>query len=253
VRRLLFCLALVASVGVACQRVTGETLIFEDNLHALTGQTSTAVTVGGFVGSLNAGPPGATFNENDRAGLGIDNRPVAGSTADTGINRGATKFNIIGGSGPLAGSAEFITFSFNRSGVLQDLLFDGLKDESLEFFELLLPSGVKRTIFDSQTLAKLTDQGFDLADLQVMNPVLCQDEEDDLYDLNYRFAAGEVFTLTYGEVDFNSLLPGYVPVVDQVPNGARLQGLAVIPEPTTTMLAMASLMIVGARSSSVNR
>jgi hypothetical protein len=252
-RRLFLSFVFVAGVSVVSQRVTGETLVFEDNLHALTGQTSATVAVGSFAGTFTAGPAGARLNENDDAGLGIDNRLVAGSTADTGINRGATKFNIIGGSGPLAGSAEFITFSFDRSGVLQDLLFDGLKDESLEFFELLLPSGAKRTIFDSQTLAKLTDQGFNLADLQVVNPVLCQDEEDDLYDLNYRFAAGEIFTLTYGEVDFNSLLSGYVPVVDQVPNGARLQGLAVIPEPTTAMLAMVALMIVGARSSRVKR
>jgi hypothetical protein len=252
-RRLLFCLALVASVGMACQRVTAETLIFEDNLHALTGQTSAAVTVGGFVGSFTAGPPGATFNENDRAGLGIDNRPVAGSTADTGANRWATKFNIIGGSGPLAGTAEFISFSFDKSGVLQHLFFDGLKDESLEFFELLLPNGKKRTIFDSQTQAKLTDQGFDLADLQGPNPILCQDEEDDLYDLNYLFAAGEVFTLTYGEVDFNSILPGYVPVVDQAANGARFQGLAVIPEPTTTMLVAAAMVLASTRRLRVKR
>jgi hypothetical protein len=243
-RRLLYCCALVAGVSVYSSKAAAETLVFEDNLHAMTNQTSATVAVGGFDGTFTAGPAGARLNENDDAGLGIDNRAVAGSTADTGANRGATKFNIIGGSGPLAGSAEFITFSFDKPGVLQDLFFDGLKDESLEFFELLLPNGNKLTIFDSQTLAKLTDQGFDLADLQVTNPILCQDEEDDLYDLNYRFAAGEVFKLTYGEVDFNSILPGYVPVVDQVPNGARLQGLAVIPEPTSVMLATASLVMV---------
>jgi hypothetical protein len=252
-RRLLLCFVFVAGVSVVCPRVTGETLIFEDNLHGLTNQTSATVAVGSFAGTFTAGPAGARLNENDDAGLGIDNRLVAGATADTGANRGATKFNIIGGSGPLADSAEFITFSFDRSGVLQDLLFDGLKDESLEFFELLLPSGAKRTIFDSQTLAKLTDQGFDLADLQVMNPILCQDEEDDLYDLNYRFAAGEIFKLTYGEVDFNSLLPGYVPVVDQVPNGARLQGLAVIPEPTATMLVAAVMVLASTRRLRVKR
>jgi hypothetical protein len=251
--RRLFCLALVASVGVACQRVSGETLIFEDNLHALTGQTSAAVAVGSYSGTFTAGPAGARLNENDDAGLGNDNRLVAGATADTGINRGATKFNIIGGSGPLAGSAEFITFSFDKPGVLQHLFFDGLKDESLEFFELLLPNGNKRTIFDSQTQAKLTDQGFDLADLQVPNPILCQDEEDDLYDLNYRFAAGEVFKLTYGEVDFNSILPGYVPVVDQVANGARFQGLAVIPEPTTTVLVAAVMVLASTRRLHVKR
>jgi hypothetical protein len=252
-RRLLFCLALVASVGMACQGVIAETLVFEDNLHALTGQTSATVAAGSFAGTFTAGPAGARLNENDDAGLGIDNRLVAGSTADTGINRGATKFNIIGGSGPLAGSAEFITFSFDKPGVLQHLLFDGLKDESLEFFGLLLPSGATLTIFDSQTLSKLTDQGFDLADLQVTNPVLCQDEEDDLYDLNYRFAAGEVFTLTYGEVDFNAILPGYVPVVDQVPNGARLQGMAVIPEPTATMLVAAAMVLASTRRLVANR
>lgn len=252
-RRLLFCLVLAVSVSFEFQPAAAETLIFEDNLHALTGQTSAVVTVGNFVGNLTAGPAGVTFNENDDSGLGIDNRAVAGSTADTGVNRGATKFNIIGGSGPLAGSAEFMTFSFNKSGVLQHLFFDGLKDESLEFFELLLPNGGKRTIFDSQTQAKLIDQGFDLADLQVTNPVLCQDEEDDLYDLNYRFAAGEMFKLTYGEVDFNTILPGYVPVVDQVPNGARLQGFAVIPEPTTAMLFTAAILIAGARRSIASR
>jgi hypothetical protein len=86
-----------------------------------------------------------------------------------------------------------------------------------------------------------------------MNPILCQDEEDDLYDLNYRFAAGEIFKLTYGEVDFNSLLPGYVPVVDQVPNGARLQGLAVIPEPTATMLVAAVMVLASTRRLRVKR
>jgi hypothetical protein len=252
-RRFLFCCALVAGISGIFSTATAETLVFEDNLHGLTNQSSATVAVGVISAAFTAGPTGARLSENDDAGLGIDNRPVAGSTADTGINRGATKFNIIGGSGPLTGSAEFITFSFDKPGVLKHLLFDGLKDESLEFFELLLPSGKKLTIFDSQTQDKLIDQGFDLADMQVTNPVLCQDEEDDLYDLNYRFAAGEVFTLTYGEVDFNTILPGYVPVVDQVPNGARFQGLSVVPEPSSILIVTMGVLAASFRRVSVHR
>jgi hypothetical protein len=232
-----------------------HSIVFADNTHGLTGQASAIIAAGPFVGSLTAGPAGALLNENDDQGLGVDNRPAAGSLADSGATRGVTKLNIIGGSGPLAGSGEYVTFTFDRAGVLKHLFFDGLKDETLEYFKLTLPGGDVMTVFDSQTQAKLNDQGFDLLDLQVTNPVLCQDEEDDLYDLNFRFQAGEVFTITYGEVAYASVLPTYVPVVLELPNGSRFQGFDVVPEPSTLLLvcsAAGAWILRGGRERSDN-
>jgi hypothetical protein len=223
-------------LAVLCSQLHAHSLILADNAHAITGQTSANLAVGPFLGTLTAGPSGAVLNESNNHGLGVDNRPAAGSTADSGGTRGVTKLNIIGGSGPFAGTGEFVTLSFNRAGVLKHLFFDGLKDETLEYFQLTLPNGDVKTILDSQTQAKLNDQGLDLNDLQVTNPVMCQDEEDDLYDLNYAFQAGDVFTITYGEVDYATHLLIYVPVVLDLPNGSRFQGFEVVPEPSTLLL-----------------
>ena len=238
------CVILIVAFGLAiCGQVLANTVVLEDNLHGLTGLTAGQVSTGPFTATIAAGPSGAVLNENDSQGLGVDNRLAAGATADSGSNRGTTKLNIIGGSGAVAGSGEFVTLSFDRPGVLQHLLFDGVKDESLEYFQLILPNSEVLTIFDSQTHAKLNDQGFDLSDLQVTNPILCQDEEDNLYDLNYRFQAGDVFMIAYGEVDFGTQLPGYVPVVDQEPNGARFQGFSVVPEPSSW--AISAMLLTG--------
>jgi hypothetical protein len=43
-----------------------------------------------------------------------------------------------------------------------------------------------------------------------------------------------------------------VPVVDQVPNGARFQGLAVVPEPTAMMLVATASMIASIRRLNAN-
>ncbi len=225
-----------------CSQATAATVILGNNVHGLTGLTTGTIAADLFTATIAAGPLGALLNETNDQGLGIDNRLAAGATADSGSTRGITKINIIGGSGPLAGTAEFVTLSFDRPGVLQHLLFDGVKDETLEFFAITLPNGQVLSVFDSQAQEKLNDQNFDLADLQVANPILCPDEEDDLYDLNYRFEAGAVFKITYGEVDYGTLLPGYVPVVNDLPNGSRFQGFSVVPEPSALVLGATFLM-----------
>src|SRR5262245_30244652 len=137
----------VCLIAVQFNQLHAHSIVLADNAHAITGQTSANLAAGAFVGTLTAGPSGAVLNESNNQGLGVDNRPAAGSLADSGGTRGITKLNIIGGSGPLAGTGEFVTLSFNRSGMLKHLFFDGVKDETLEYFKLTLPNGNVKTIF----------------------------------------------------------------------------------------------------------
>lgn len=173
--------------------------------------------------------------------MGIDTSQLAGVT-DGGSAGDTTKFNSIDGTNPVSGSGEALTFSFDHAGVLKTLLFDGVKDETLEYVSLTLPNGTQLTIFDSQTEYRLNLQGFHLTDLQVPNPVQAQTEDDDLTGINFSFLAGEVFTLTYGEGDYDDV-PGYstfpnIPEAPNIPgNGALLQGVVVaVPEPCSALL-----------------
>jgi hypothetical protein len=180
------------------------------------------------------------LNENAGTTIGIDSRAVAGAL-DVGDRFGTDKINVLGGTGAAAGTSETITFSFNRGGVLDALLFDGVKDETLEYFRLQSPGGGVLLLFDFEAEFRPVQQGFSLAAV-VSEPVqLFDDAGDDAMGLGIPFAAGAQFVLSYGELPFP---PRYVPKTpDQPPNGARWQGLIVVeaPEPSAVWLVWAAL------------
>ncbi len=218
---------------------------FGSDANGLAGLAdATIIEQGGFALNLQAGPTGAVFNESDSDGLGINTRGIA-DVDDGGGGGDPDKFNIIDGTAAVSGQGEFVVFSFEQAGVVESLLFDGLKDETLEYFSIEFPNAMVVTVFDSQVEQRLTDQGFQLSDLGVPNPTLAPNEEDDFEVVEYAFEAGQEFKLTYGEVDFTNVLPGYVPVAGGVGNGARFQGIVVraIPEPSTAVLALAATLL----------
>jgi hypothetical protein len=186
--------------------------------------------------SFSVGPGQATI-DTDAGRLGVDSRLNAGVT-DAFPNR----LNLLGGA--FAGLGESLSFSFNRAGILDKLYFDGMKDETLEYFTLRLSNGSERTIFDFEAEYRLNFQGFGRQDLGVPNFSLADDANDDITGLGIAFAAGQFFTLTYGQIDYAHLLPGYLPKNDagvatgDVANGARFEGLSVtlVPEPSALAL-----------------
>lgn len=237
-RKILGC-ACVATLMCASHTMAGS-FIFSSNANGLTGAGSGVLTDGGLTLNIDAGMPGAVFDESDSDGMGLNSAGVAGVTDDSD-----SKFNILGGSA--AGVGESITFSFDQPGVLNTLLFDGLKDETLENFALELPNGTVLTLFDFEVEYRLNLQGFNLSDMGVPNPTQAIDSSDDIIGLNIPFAAGEVFTLTYGEVDYNgAVLPGYYPADDNLvptgdtPNGSRFEGIVatLVPEPGTLLIGL---------------
>lgn len=240
---------LVPVLSLVVSSAMAESFIFGGNANGLAGQESASLTDVGFQLSLQAGPAGAVFNESDSDGMGIDSRGIEGVT-DGGSVGDPDKFNIIDGTAPVSGQGEFVTFSFDTPGVIETLLFDGLKDETLEYFTLEFPDASVVTFFDAQAELRLTDQGFQLSDLGVPNPTLASDDEDDFPMVEYAFAAGEQFKVTYGQIDFASVLPGYLPATGGLGNGARFQGIVVrpIPEPATALLGLlAGALAVTAR------
>jgi hypothetical protein len=205
-------------------------------------RSTATLTEGVFTAYFAAGPVGALLDDRDSQGMGIDTSQHLG-VSDGGSVGDVTKFNIIDGTNAVSGQAESVSFSFDRPGVLKSLLLDGVKDETLEFYSLALPNGTVLTIFDSRTEFRLSNQGYHLTDLQVPNPVQAQTEDDDLTDIGFLFQAGEIFTLTYGEGDYDDV-SGYrtFPTIPEAPNipgdGSRFQGVIVgVPEPRSALLA----------------
>ncbi|MDZ4656266.1 MAG: hypothetical protein SH868_01670 [Bythopirellula sp.] len=226
--------------------------------NTISGLEQTVLVDEGVEMSLQAGPIGSRFNDSDPQGLGINSNNTSAGINDPDQN----KFNFITGHPTGTRVAESFTFSFNQPGILQDLLLDGVKDETLEYFVINFPNRNVLTIFDSQADFRLGVQGFSLGDLNVVNPIECQTENDDLTGINYAFAAGEIFTLTYGEGDYDDV-PGYKtnPNFPQFPNavgdGARFQGVVieVVPEPTRglMLLVAAGLCVCRNRSAAITR
>ena len=128
--------------------------------------------------------------------------------------------------------------------MLTELLFDGLKDETLEYFSIELPDSTVLSFFDFEVEMRLNDQGFQLADLGVPNVTQADDASDDLTGLSVPFAAGDRITITYGEIDFTNVLPGYVPLVGGVGNGSRFEGVSIVPEPASLLLGGLSLALL---------
>ncbi len=241
--RLALTLLAIASPWDRDEVRAAESITFGGNAHGLSGHATAALTAGSFQMTLSAGPAGAILNENHGAALGVDSRGVAGGV-DVGEAYGIDKVNVLGGVPGVAGQSETVTFSFNRGGVLRGLLLDGVKDETLEYFQLQLPNGSVRTLFDFEVELRLTQQGFSLATLAVPGLTLLDGPEDDATGLNIPFQAGDAFVLSYGEFPYPG---GYVPLTpDQPPNGARWQGLLIVPEPAGVQLAavpLAALLI----------
>ncbi len=216
----------------------------ENNVYL--GQPVVSIVSESTTATFAAGPAGSLLDDSDDQGLGIDTQNIPG-TKDAMGGGERTKFNILEGNNNSTNLGESLTFSFDRAGILNDIHFDGVKDETLEYFMLTFPNGDQITIFDSQAEFRLALQGYHLSDLNVPNPIEFQLEDDDLTGINYRYLAGEVFTLTYGEGNYANV-PEYKtnPRFPQFPNavgdGSRLQGIVVtsIPEPTSFLMLLLS-------------
>ena len=232
------CLAMLVCAG----HVSADTFIFGRRANGLTGLSSGTVAGNETTLSIAVATPGAVMDESDSDGMGIDATTVAGVT-----DASDTKFNMLTGS--ITGG-EAVTFSFDQPGILNSLLFDGMKDESLENFILTTPDGTIYTLFDFEVEMRLNHQGFQLSDMGVTNPTQALDSSDDIVGLNIPYQAGEVFTLTYGEVDYDgAVLPGYYPADNNLnptgdtPNGIRFEGIVVtvVPEPATLALGLIAM------------
>lgn len=244
--RILAGLMLCVLSGLPAQ---ARTFVFSNaNSSGLNGFAGGNVADAEVAVSFSAGPGSAIF-ATDAGRLGVDSRPNPGVT-DPFPNR----LNLMGGTA--AGQGESLSFSFNRTGFLDKLYFDGMKDETLEYFTLTLPNGSVRTIFDFEAEFRLNFQGFDRSDVGVPNFTMTDDATDDISGLGIPFRPGQVFTLTYGQVDYAALLPGYVPMNSQgiptgdIANGARFEGLSVtlVPEPGTLVMLMGFVGAVAGRS-----
>lgn len=243
----------LVAASAACSQSYAATLFLFGNggiQNSIAGMASADVQNGSVTMMLTAGPAGSRFDDSDEQGLGIDSVDTSAGISDPD----RSKVNLITGHPLGTKIGEAISFSFNRPGILHDLLFDGVKDETLEYFSLTLPNGQVMTIFDSQTRFRLGIQDYALSDLNLANPVQCQTENDDLMGIDYRYQAGQVFTLTYGEGDYG-LIPDYRtnPRFPQFPNavgdGCRFQGVnvSVIPEPSTIVLLIVALRLIASR------
>ena len=238
-----------AFCGVSSSRhpkALAELFLLGADANGITGSANASLTTGVFQMDVGAVPQGAVFNELDSEGLGIDTSGIAGVT-DGGSSGDPRKFNIIDGTAAVSGMGETVTFSFAQNGILRSLLFDGLKDETLEYFSIEFPDASVISFFDFETELRLNQQGFQLSQLGVPNPTLADDSSDDFIGLGYIFLAGEEFTITYGEIDYTNVIPGYDPLGSQkLGNGARLSGIEVtpVPEPTTALLGLLPVLVL---------
>jgi hypothetical protein len=209
------------------------TFTFGSSANDLLGATSKTLSAAGFAMNLVAGPAGGGLWESSGVGgMGVD------ASAILGPGGLAARFDRINGV------SEFVEFSFDTPGVLTAINFDGVKDESLEYFVLESSGGLRINFFDSA--ANITIPGaIDNAISQgvVTGEVVYLLEgngfDDEVNDLSIPFSAGQVFRLTYAEVG-GGLGAAFEPTL--APNGARLQGLTVaaVPEPATLSLAAAA-------------
>ncbi|MEM9754046.1 MAG: hypothetical protein AAF916_11775 [Planctomycetota bacterium] len=213
---------------------------FGRGANGVNGLASAVATSNGVALSLTAEPQGAALAEVSAGGLGVNSRGIAGVVDDSN-----DKFDVLGGT--LAGQSEGLTFSFDTDGVLNELRFDGLKDESFEHFRFETPTGQVFTLFDSQIGLRLIDVG----SIGLPGVTLLAESgglDDDLVGLSIPFRAGDVFRLTYGEYlpDPSELVVSFNP---QTGNGGRFQGVTItaIPEPATLLVFAAGLAAAAPR------
>lgn len=211
----------------------GETFAFGSNANDLVGAPTKTLSSGSFSMDLTAGPVGSGLWETGSdLGMGVD------STAVLGAGGQSARFDRIGGV------SEFIEFSFATPGILTGLNFDGVKDESFEYFILETSGGVRVNLFDSAaniTIAGAIDNAVLLGAVtgQVVYMLEGGGFDDETNSLSIPFVAGQTFKLTYSELG-GGLGAQFEPTL--VPNGARLQSITVasVPEPTSLALALSA-------------
>ncbi len=195
--------------------LSAATFVFNSSTNSMNGLAVTSLTDDGFTMTLAAGPAGAVLDDVDAQGLGINSRGIPGAVDDD-----ATKFNVIEGTSPVSGQGESAEFSFDRAGILTALDFDGVKDELFEYFRLDTGSGEPIYFFDSMA---------DPAGINVDGMVIFLQEsatlDDEISGLSIPFSAGQVLTLSYGQLGAG--------------NGSRWEGLTVaVPEPNGLALLL---------------
>lgn len=219
------------------------TFSFGNDQNGITNLPSASLSTGGITMDMIAQPSGAVFNDTGSAGMGIVSRSIAG-VFDPNID----KFDVLLDDNQDPLFAESLKFSFNRRGVLTGINFDGVKDESLEYFILTDASGVRISFFDSaanESVSGAVDEAVssgavtgDVVYLLEIDAAI----DDEARGLSIPFVAGGEFTLTYAELgaEFNPLEPG---------NGSRLQGITVapIPEPAAHLLAVVGAVLCALR------
>ena len=219
----------LALLGILANHVNAEGVFsFGGGQNGLVDAPTASLSDGGFTLSIDPQPAGALLNERGRSGLGINSQGINGAV-DSGGAGSSIDFNILGGAPGLNGLGESISFRFDRGGFLTELDFDGVKDESFEFFRLQ-STGVDITFFDSMADPQVVSAPGDVVFLQ--EEVGNQLVDDRSPKLAVPFAAGQTFTLTFGELPDGTAA-----------NGARLQSITVdaIPEPTTGLLLQLTL------------
>jgi hypothetical protein len=192
------------------------------------------------------------FNEADTNGLGVNSASTPGSFDVTDFSN-RSKLNLTEDIGPIGDFqqpavfyGEAVTFSFDGPGAITAMLFDGVKDESFEFFRLETPGGGVISFFDAEIGIRISD--ISLISALVPNVTLLVDGtinfNDDLAGLSIPFQAGDEFRLAYGEyiATADQLLPGNSLLQG---NGARWEGLIVseVPEPATGALTVSALVM----------
>src|SRR5262245_6012259 len=187
-------LALASAVALPV-RSRSATFSFGASQNNLNGLESKTLVAGSYSMSLSTALAGTQLNEPQGAGLGVNSAPLVGAD-----DPNTALFNVIAGSGPFAGQGERVYFSFDKPGMLTGINFDGVKDESLEYFILETPVGTRYNFFDSAantTIPGVVDSA--IAAQAITGPVIYL-LENNLYDdearnLKIPFGSGEKFAL----------------------------------------------------------
>ena len=188
-------LAATLLISVALTQVAAaNSIVFGSNRNGIHGQSSATVPIGSFALSLTAGPAPSTFHETGVSGLGVNSRAIADATDDE-----IDKFSMIGGNASASGSAEFVTFSFDQPGILTEIDFDGVKDESFEYFRLQTATSPDLYFFDSFIGSTADPNQINVPGQVVFLQEGTGTNDDRSPELSIPFAAGQVFTLTYGQ------------------------------------------------------
>jgi hypothetical protein len=213
---------------------------FAQGLNNLTGKTLQPID--SLQPTIAVGhPANAVFYEGGD-GLSINSTGIAQITDQDG----AAKINMVTVNGLPKAAAESIAFSFNKSGVLTGIDFDGVKDESLEYFVLTSTSGTRINFFDSFANASIPGAVSNAAGMGIVTGEIVYLMENAQFDdeaqgLRIPFTAGQQFVIAYAE------LPPVAHIEYQAGDGSRLQGISaeLVPEPSmlASLVSLASIML----------